>query len=129
LIWINQPAPARAKFRSGVPLNSGDAIERLAVADRIVFDQTGTLTLPELNVTNSADVPRGVLNSPGGSRLPAIIPLPPRWRGQPGQGRLWRESKRRQDRVYAASSMDMSGSSVLVILNAMRAHRSAREFN
>ena len=34
-------------FRSGVILNSGDAIERLAEVDTVVFDKTGTLTLPE----------------------------------------------------------------------------------
>ncbi len=34
-------------FRSGVILNSGDAIERLAETDTVVFDKTGTLTLPE----------------------------------------------------------------------------------
>jgi P-type Cu2+ transporter len=34
-------------FRSGIILNSGDAIERLAEIDTIVFDKTGTLTLPE----------------------------------------------------------------------------------
>ena len=37
-------------FRTGVLLNSGDAIERLADVDRVVFDKTGTLTLPELDV-------------------------------------------------------------------------------
>ena len=36
-----------ALFRSGIILNSGDAIERLAEADTVVFDKTGTLTLPE----------------------------------------------------------------------------------
>ena len=44
-------------FRNGVLLNSGDAVERLADADRVVFDKTGTLTLPELDVTNAADIP------------------------------------------------------------------------
>ena len=34
-------------FRSGIILNSGDAIERLAEVDTVVFDKTGTLTLPE----------------------------------------------------------------------------------
>lgn len=34
-------------FRSGVLLNAGDAIERLADADTIVFDKTGTLTSAE----------------------------------------------------------------------------------
>ncbi|WP_421981884.1 cation-translocating P-type ATPase [Roseibium sp.] len=34
-------------FRSGVLLNSGDAIERLAEVDTILFDKTGTLTRAE----------------------------------------------------------------------------------
>ena len=52
-----QTVVAGAMFRSGVLLNSGDAIERLAAVDRVVFDKTGTLTLPELEVTNAADMP------------------------------------------------------------------------
>jgi Cu2+-exporting ATPase len=46
-----------ALFRSGVLLNSGDAIERLAEVDRVVFDKTGTLTLPELDVANAGEIP------------------------------------------------------------------------
>ena len=34
-------------FRSGIILNSGDAIEQLAEVDTVVFDKTGTLTLPD----------------------------------------------------------------------------------
>ncbi|MBO6758324.1 MAG: heavy metal translocating P-type ATPase [Roseibium sp.] len=34
-------------FRSGILLNSGDAIERLSDVDTIVFDKTGTLTTAE----------------------------------------------------------------------------------
>ena len=49
-----QTVVSGAMFRTGVLLNSGDAIERLAVADRVVFDKTGTLTLPELDVANAA---------------------------------------------------------------------------
>ena len=46
-----------ALFRSGVLLNSGDAVERLAEVDRVVFDKTGTLTLPELDVANAGEIP------------------------------------------------------------------------
>ena len=44
-------------FRSGVLLNSGDAIERMAGVDHVIFDKTGTLTLPELDVVNAASIP------------------------------------------------------------------------
>jgi len=52
-----QVATAGALFRSGVLLNTGDAIERLADVDTVVFDKTGTLTLPEAEIVNSADIP------------------------------------------------------------------------
>ena len=45
-----------AVFRAGVLLHKGEAIERLADIDTIVFDKTGTMTLPEARVTNRQDV-------------------------------------------------------------------------
>jgi Cu2+-exporting ATPase len=51
-----QVVTAGRLFRSGLLLNSGDAIERLAEVDTVVFDKTGTLTLPEPRVINAADV-------------------------------------------------------------------------
>ena len=52
-----QVVAAGSLFRSGVLLNSGDAIERLAEADTVVFDKTGTLTLPEPGIVNAAALP------------------------------------------------------------------------
>ncbi len=48
-----QVVASGALFRSGVILNTGDAIERLADADTVIFDKTGTLTLPEPRVVNA----------------------------------------------------------------------------
>jgi len=42
-----QVVAAGQLFRSGVILNSGDAIERIAAIDTVAFDKTGTLTLPD----------------------------------------------------------------------------------
>ena len=49
-----QVVAAGQLFRSGVILNSGDAIERIAETDTIVFDKTGTLTLPDPAVDDAA---------------------------------------------------------------------------
>jgi Cu2+-exporting ATPase len=62
-------------FRTGVLLNSGDAIERMAVIDRVVFDKTGTLTLPELDVTNVADIPQDVFELAGRLALASHHPV------------------------------------------------------
>ncbi len=49
-----QVVAAGQLFRSGMILNSGDAIERIAETDTIVFDKTGTLTLPDPAVDDAA---------------------------------------------------------------------------
>jgi magnesium-transporting ATPase (P-type) len=51
-----QVVASGALFRAGVILNAGDAIERIAEADTVVFDKSGTLTMPEPRVVNAADI-------------------------------------------------------------------------
>jgi P-type Cu2+ transporter len=70
-----QTVVSGAMFRSGVLLNSGDAIERLADVDRIVFDKTGTLTLPELDVGNAADIPPDMFELAGRLALASHHPV------------------------------------------------------
>ena len=70
-----QVVAAGALFRSGVLLNSGDAIERLATVDTIVFDKTGTLTLPEPEVVNAADIAPDILTLAGRLALTSRHPL------------------------------------------------------
>lgn len=70
-----QTVAAGAMFRAGVLLNSGDAIERLAEVDRVIFDKTGTLTSPELDVINSAAIPRDVFELAGRLALASHHPV------------------------------------------------------
>jgi Cu2+-exporting ATPase len=69
-----QVVAAGALFRSGVLLNSGDALERLAEVDTIVFDKTGTLTLPEPSLVNG-DVDPAVLERAARLALSSKHPL------------------------------------------------------
>ena len=71
-------------FRSGVILNSGDAIERLAEADTVVFDKTGTLTLPDPAVDATVAIDPDLLERAArlalSSRHPLAAALAPRAR-------------------------------------------------
>jgi P-type Cu2+ transporter len=70
-----QVVASGALFRSGVLLNSGEAIERLAGVDTILFDKTGTLTLPEPEVVNAGDIPPDRLALAGQLALASRHPL------------------------------------------------------
>jgi Cu2+-exporting ATPase len=70
-----QTVASGAMFKSGVLLNSGDAIERLAEADHFIFDKTGTLTLPDLEVMNAADIPADVFELAGRLALSSHHPV------------------------------------------------------
>ena len=70
-----QTVASGAMFKSGVLLNSGDAIERLAEADHIIFDKTGTLTLPDLEVVNVADIPADIFKLAGQLALSSHHPV------------------------------------------------------
>jgi Cu2+-exporting ATPase len=62
-------------FRSGVILNSGDAIERLAEVDTVIFDKTGTLTLPDLAVDANAEIDPDLLEQAARLALSSRHPL------------------------------------------------------
>jgi P-type Cu2+ transporter len=70
-----QVVASGALFRSGVLMNSGEAIERIAGADTILFDKTGTLTLPQPEVANAADIPADRLALAGRLALASRHPL------------------------------------------------------
>ena len=70
-----QTVASGAMFKSGVLLNSGDAIERLAEVDHVIFDKTGTLTLPDLEVVNAADIPADILKLAGQLALSSHHPV------------------------------------------------------
>lgn len=70
-----QTVVSGAMFRTGVLLNSGDAVERLADVDKVVFDKTGTLTLPELDVANAAAIPQDVFDLAGRLALASHHPV------------------------------------------------------
>jgi Cu2+-exporting ATPase len=70
-----QVVASGAMFRSGVILNSGDAIERLALTNTIVFDKTGTLTLPEPRLDNAADIEADLLQMAARIALSSHHPL------------------------------------------------------
>src|SRR5215471_2641824 len=70
-----QVVASGALFRSGILLNSGDAIERIAGVDTVLFDKTGTLTLPEPEVVNAAEIPMDRLALAGRLALASRHPL------------------------------------------------------
>ncbi|MBR0811198.1 cation-translocating P-type ATPase [Bradyrhizobium diazoefficiens] len=70
-----QTIASGAMFKSGVLLNSGDAIERLAETDHVIFDKTGTLTLPDLEVMNASDLPADVFELAGRLALSSHHPV------------------------------------------------------
>jgi Cu2+-exporting ATPase len=62
-------------FKSGVLLNSADAIERMADIDTILFDKTGTLTLAEPELVGEIDRQDPVLALAGQLALASRHPL------------------------------------------------------
>lgn len=70
-----QVVAAGRLFRSGVMINAGSAIERLAEADVVAFDKTGTLTLPEARVTNAGSIASDVVGMAARLALSSSHPL------------------------------------------------------
>jgi Cu2+-exporting ATPase len=70
-----QVVAAGALFRSGIILNAGDAVERLAEIDSVVLDKTGTLTLPEPRLANAGSVEPDLLQRAARLALASRHPL------------------------------------------------------
>ena len=70
-----QVVASGALFKSGVLLNAGDAIERLAGVDTVAFDKTGTLTLPDASVVNAAAIDPALLRRAARLALTSHHPL------------------------------------------------------
>ena len=98
-----QVVASGALFRSGVILNTGDAIERLAEVDTVVFDKTGTLTLPEPRVANAAPIdPADLLERAARLALSSRHPLARRGRARGARaGALRRAPSRSRARACA----------------------------
>ncbi|HLH96409.1 MAG TPA: heavy metal translocating P-type ATPase [Xanthobacteraceae bacterium] len=70
-----QVVASGALFRSGLILNAGDAIERLAEVDIVIFDKTGTLTWPEPRVEKAAAIAPDMLETAARLALSSHHPL------------------------------------------------------
>ena len=79
-IPVVQVVASGALFRAGVLFNAGDAIERLADIDTVVFDKTGTLILPEPEIVNFAEIPADMLVLAGRLSLSEAIRSQLPWR-------------------------------------------------
>jgi Cu2+-exporting ATPase len=103
-------------FRSGIILNSGDAIERLAAVDTVVFDKTGTLTLPEARVENASAVAPDLLEKAARLALSSHHPL---------AAALAREARQRKP---FDGAVEDSGRGVRAIIDGREARLGSAEF-
>jgi Cu2+-exporting ATPase len=111
-----QVVAAGTLFRSGLILNSGDAIERLAEVDTVVFDKTGTLTLPEPRVENAAAVAPDLLETAARLALSSHHPL---------ATALAREAR---ERLPYADAVEEPGRGVRATIAGSEARLGAHEF-
>ena len=86
-----QVVAAGALFRRGIFLNAGNAIERLAEADLVLFDKTGTLPLPDPAITDLAAVPSATLARAARLALSSRHPLARVLAAHAGAGRPFAE--------------------------------------
>jgi Cu2+-exporting ATPase len=103
-------------FRSGIILNSGDAIERLAQVDTVVFDKTGTLTLPEPRVDNAADLDPNLVEAAARLALSSRHPL---------AAALAREAR---VRVPYAGAVEEPGQGVRAVIDGVEARLGSPAF-
>jgi Cu2+-exporting ATPase len=115
-IPVVQMVASGALFRSGIILNAGDAIERLAEADTAIFDKTGTLTLPEPRVINAGEIDPELLQMAARLALSSRHPL---------AVALAREAVSRKP---YAGAVEEPGQGVRAVLNGVEARLGSPEF-
>ena len=103
-------------FRSGVILNAGDAIERLAQVDTIIFDKPGTLTLPMPRIEGAAPIEPGILERAARLALSSHHPL---------AAALAQEAR---ERLPYADAVEEPGRGVRVAVEGSEARLGSREF-
>ena len=110
-----QVVAAGQLFRTGIILNSGDAIERLAEVDTVIFDKTGTLTLPERDV-DTALVEPGLLQRAARLALSSRHPLAAAL------------ARRADDRVPYAGAVEEPGRGVRALIDGREARLGSASF-
>jgi P-type Cu2+ transporter len=111
-----QVVAAGSLFRSGVILNSGDAIERLADVDTVVFDKTGTLTLPDPRVDRTPGIDPDTLERAARLALSSRHPL------AAALARLARE------RIPYAGAVEEPGQGVRALIDGKEARLGSAKF-
>ena len=115
-IPVVQVVAASRLFRSGIILNGGDTIERLARADTVIFDKTGTLTRPDPCVADDGAVDPDILERAARLALSSRHPLAAAL------------ARRARERIPYAGAVEEPGRGVHALIDGAEARLGSPEF-